>query len=148
MLIASPPSPKQLSSPVSSLGHVYSHCHFSLRTVDNGMVLSQVGTVNQALGDRRQRIELNPGKVYSRKRENRFITRYYTPQNMGNRPTPSRDWPQGLEGFYSYRADISGLVLVGFYCACTSSYITLKLLFMWSPMIFLDWPPGKRVSQC
>ena len=49
----------------------------------------------------------------------------------------------GAAGFYSYRADPSWLVLVGFHCTCASSCITLKLLCMWSPMIFLDRPPEK-----
>ena len=53
--------------------------------------------------------------------------------------------PQGLEGFCSYVADISWLVLAGFYCACANSYFTFKLLRMWSPMIFFDWPPGQGV---
>ena len=44
-------------------------------------------------------------------------------------------------GFYSCRVDISWLVLVGFYHACAVSYVTLKLLHMTSPMIFLDCPP-------
>ena len=52
--------------------------------------------------------------------------------------------PSGaLKGFYSYRADISWLVLAGFYCLYTNSYITLNLLHMWPPMVFLDRPPGK-----
>ena len=51
--------------------------------------------------------------------------------------------PQWLEGFCSYRADISWLILAGFYCACASSYITFKLLCMQSPMIFPDWPAGQ-----
>ena len=52
--------------------------------------------------------------------------------------------PQGLEGFYLYREDISGLALAGFYCACVSSYITFKLLHMQCPMIFFDCQLGER----
>ena len=48
----------------------------------------------------------------------------------------------------SYRVDPSWVVLAGFYCTRTSSCITLKLLCMWSPMIFLDWPLGKGITQC
>ena len=46
------------------------------------MTVSQVGTGNQILGDRRQRIEPNT-KIYSRKRESRFIKRLNTPLNRG-----------------------------------------------------------------
>ena len=95
--------------------------------------MSQAGTGNQVLGDRGQRIESN--RVYSGKRE-RFIKWHST--EHGSRPTLSRAIDLGLEGFYSYGSDPSWLVLVGFYCACTSSCITLKLLCRWSPLIFLD----------
>ena len=50
--------------------------------------------------------------------------------------------PQWSEGSYSFRADISWLVLVGFYCACATSYITFKLVCVQSPMIFLDCHVG------
>ena len=87
-------------------------------------------------------------RVYSIKRESRFIKRIVHSTEHGSRPTLSRDWPQGLEGFCAYWVDPSWLVLVGFSCACTSSCITLKLLHMWSSMIFLDWPLEKGVTQC
>lgn len=50
-------------------------------------------------------------------------------------------------GILFLKGDISCVVLAGFYCPRTSNYITLKLLCMWSPMIFLDWPLGKGVPQ-
>ena len=55
---------------------------------------------------------------------------------MGAGPPWAQTDPHGLVGFYSYKADISWLVLAGFYCVCKSSYITFKLLCMWSPMNF------------
>ena len=48
-----------------------------------------------------------------------------------------------LRGGGIHRADPPWQFLAGFYCTCTSSCITLKLPHMWSPMISLDWWPGK-----
>ena len=42
-----------------------------------------MGTGNEVLGDRGQRIEPNTQRVYSRKTESRFIKLQYSPQNMG-----------------------------------------------------------------
>ena len=47
-------------------------------------------------------------------------------------------------GFYSYREIISWLGVVGLSGACTSSYITFKLLGMQPSMILLECPLGER----
>ena len=66
---------------------------------------------------------------------------------MLSNSTLHRTWEQANSEqrltFSGHRDSILiGLVLAGFHCACTSSYITFKLLRRPSPMIFLDWPQG------
>ena len=109
--------------------------------------LSQVGTGNQVLGDRVQRIELNTQRVYSIKRESRLLSDsiFHRTWEWAN---SEQKLTSGAGRILFLWEDISWLVLAGFYCTCTSSCISLKLLCMWSPMIFLDWPPEKGVTQC
>ena len=103
--------------------------------------MSQVGTGNQVLGDRGQRIE--PHREFIPEREGADLLSASALHGTWQQADSAQGLTSRAGRILFLWAGSSWLVSVCFYCSCTSTSITLKLLRMWSPMIFLDWPPEK-----